>query len=112
MSKSRAEFEAWHKENISRLYPEWLDRADEFADGDRLTYCEKQTRQLYAAWQASRKVALHEGYQIVPIKISEAMYAAYHKVDDAAWCAGSDNGANMSEIWDAMLEAARSETCK
>lgn len=48
-----------------------------------------------------------EGMVLVPEEISEAMYEAYHKVDDAAWAAGSLNGANMSEIWDAMLEAAK-----
>lgn len=50
-----------------------------------------------------------KGYQLVPEVISEAMYKAYHKVDDAAWVDGSSHGANMSEIWDAMLEAAAKE---
>lgn len=50
-----------------------------------------------------------EGWVMVPEFISTEMYDAYHKVDDAAWCAGSSNGANMSEIWDAMLAAVPKE---
>ena len=46
----RALFEAWVCEHIGR---NWIERADESAQGDRLTYCEMLTRRLYCAWQAA-----------------------------------------------------------
>lgn len=51
-----------------------------------------------------------EGMALVPIEISEAMYEAYHKADNAAWCQmGASHGASIGDIWDAMLAAAKEQ---
>jgi len=58
----REEFEAWAKslqfeDNFD--YPIDTRRADEFGPGDKLTYCERNTRKLWLAWQAAQAAKPH-----------------------------------------------------
>lgn len=71
----RDAFEAWAK---SRHLEDQFDcpiditRADEFGPGDKLTYCERNTRKLWAAWQASQCAHLQITPQIPPEKAPSA----------------------------------------
>ena len=53
---SRTEFETWAKSQLEDEFDHPIDltRADQFEQGDKLTYCERNTRKLWAAWQASK----------------------------------------------------------
>lgn len=59
LNRMRTEFETWAKSKELEDefdHPIDLTRADQFGPGDKLTYCERNTRKLWAVWQACKEL--------------------------------------------------------
>lgn len=52
---SRERFEAKVTETLGVL---WLQRVDQFPDGDKLIYAEQVTRHMWDAWQTAERQAI------------------------------------------------------
>ena len=47
-----------------------------------------------------------ETHVLVPIEPTEEMFAAANKIDDEMYCGGSQHGADIDQVYYAMIDAA------
>ncbi len=52
---------------------------EHFIDGDKVIWFKEQTRQMWELWQQAQKVAVPEGFVLVPMVPSERMINAVHQ---------------------------------
>ena len=85
-------------------FDQWWDSSANTPAPDTFKRWEESCRQAWCAGAA--QAAQIPGWQLVPIEPTREMFQAANQADDAAYIGGSQHGADIATIWDAMLDAA------